>query len=127
LALFHPGRLRECRGIKPTSNSLVILPHGIGGSGASLAPVAASWRAAMNGTVFTSPDAPFAYAVSGHQWFGADGRELEPDRVAQTRAAFDKVIGHVLHRADFENRLNKVAFVGVSQGAITALDAVGSR
>lgn len=49
-----------------------------------------------------------------------------PDRVAQTRAAFDKVIGRVLHRADFESRLNKVAFVGVSQGAITALDAVGS-
>ena len=42
------------------------------------------------------------------------------------RSAFDDTIGRELRRAGFEARLDRVAFVGVSQGAIIALDAVAS-
>jgi phospholipase/carboxylesterase len=109
-----------------TSDSLVVLLHGIGGSGGTLAPIAVSWRASMKGTSFASPDAPFPYPGSGHQWFGVDGRELQPDRIARVRSAFDDTIERELRRAGFEARLDRVAFVGVSQGAIIALDAVAS-
>jgi len=80
----------------------------------------------MKGTVFASPDGPFPYPGSGHQWFGVDGRELQPDRIAMVRSAFDDIIGGELKRTDFEGRLDRVAFVGVSQGAIIALDALAS-
>lgn len=109
-----------------TSNNLVILLHGIGGSGASLAPIAAAWRATIKGTVLASPGAPFPYPGSGHQWFGVDGRELQPERISQVRSAFDDTIQRELRRAGFEARLDRVAFVGVSQGAIIAIDAVAS-
>jgi phospholipase/carboxylesterase len=107
-------------------NSSVILLHGVGGPGASLAPIAASWRPMMKDTVFASPDAPFPYPGSGHQWFGVDGRELEPDRITRVRSAFDDIIQRQLSRAGFDSQLARVAFVGVSQGAIIALDAVAS-
>lgn len=70
--------------------------------------------------------APFPYPGSGHQWFDVDGRELRPDRIATVRFAFDEVVGDAVKRAGFLDRLDKVAFVGVSQGAIVALDAVAS-
>lgn len=80
----------------------------------------------MRGTAFASPDAPFPYPGSGHQWFDVDGRELRPDRIATVRFAFYEVVGDAVKRAGFLDRLDKVAFVGVSQGAIVALDAVAS-
>ena len=90
-------------------------------------PIAASWRSEMPITRFVSPDAPYHYAHgAGHQWFGVDGTELQPARITSVRQAFDKLIGDIVVRDGFQDRLSRVAFVEVSQGAIVALNAVAS-
>lgn len=105
---------------------LVILLHGMGGSGASIMPIVGSWRRALPGTRIAAPDAPFPAIQGGHQWFRLDGQELRPDHVEFVREAFDELIREVVKREGFEHDLDHVAFVSVSQGSIMALDAVAS-
>lgn len=105
---------------------LVILLHGMGGSGSDMIPVAGPWRRALPNTRFSAPDAPFPSGQGGHQWFRVDGQELRPDHIEFVRTAFDQLIGDVVRREGFEDALDKVALVGVSQGSVMALDAVAS-
>jgi phospholipase/carboxylesterase len=109
------------------ASQLVILLHGIGGSGASMSPIAAVWRPSLPETRIVAPDAPFPYAYgSGHQWFAVDGGQMRPERIRDARSGFDDLIAKIVVREGFRDKLSKVAFVGVSQGAIVALDAVAS-
>jgi phospholipase/carboxylesterase len=108
------------------SQRLVILLHGLGGTGSIMMPIATPWRSQMPSTRFAAPDAPFASPHGGRQWFGVDGQELRPDHIAMVRAAFDKLIADIIDQEGFSNALGQVAFLGVSQGAIMALDAVAS-
>jgi phospholipase/carboxylesterase len=62
----------------------------------------------------------------GHQWFATEGNPLEPARILAARRAFDSLIGDVARREGFSETHYRIAFVGVSQGAIVALDAVAS-
>jgi phospholipase/carboxylesterase len=105
---------------------LVILLHGMGGSGASMMPVVGPWRRELPNTRFAAPDAPFPSGQGGHQWFRVDGQELRPDHVAFVRDEFDHLIQDIVEREGFKNALDHVAFVSVSQGSIMALDAVAS-
>ena len=105
---------------------LVILLHGMGGSGSSIMPIAGPWRRTLPNTRFAAPDAPFPGAQGGHQWFRVDGQELRPDHVDFVREAFDELISEVVTREGFERALDRVAFVSVSQGSLMALDAVAS-
>jgi len=105
--------------------SLVIFMHGIGASGAQLMPLATAWRSSLPDTRFVAPDAPMLH-WRGHQWFATDGNPLAPERITAARKAFDAVITDVVHREGFDEAHDRVAFVGVSQGAIVALDAVAS-
>lgn len=108
------------------SQRLVILFHGIGGIGSTMMPIVGPWREALPTTRFAAPDAPFPFAHGGRQWFGVDGQELRPDRISMVREAFDKRVSDVVKREGFEGALHQVAFLGVSQGAIMALDALAS-
>ena len=107
------------------SRSLVVFLHGFGASGAQLMPLASSWRASLPETRFTAPDAPF-HQGGGHEWFSVDGAQLQPGRIQAVREAFDKTIGDAARKEGFEDAHDRIAFVGVSQGAIVALDAVAS-
>jgi phospholipase/carboxylesterase len=108
-----------------TEQSLIIFLHGIGASGAQLLPFASSWRSSLPNTRFAAPDAPFHHAY-GHQWFSVEGNPLDPARIQAARSAFDELLTDVVRREGFEGHHDRVAFVGVSQGAIVALDAVAS-
>ena len=111
----------------PSRSHLVILLHGIGASGGQLMPLASAWRPDLPDVRFIAPDAPFhAQYGTGHQWFSVDGQELQPARIASVRKAFDTLIGEIVEREGFSDARDRVAFVGVSQGAIVALDAVAS-
>jgi phospholipase/carboxylesterase len=105
--------------------SLIIFLHGIGASGAQLMPLAFNWRTSLPHTRFAAPDAPF-HQPYGHQWFSVDGAQLQPRRIQTAREAFDKTIGDVLRNEGLEDAHDRIAFVGVSQGAIVGLDAVAS-
>jgi phospholipase/carboxylesterase len=105
---------------------LVIFLHGIGGSGSVMAAIGSSWKSALTDTKFVAPDAPFARRSGGHQWFDVDDHVLRPDRIQAARRSFDDLVSRIVKREGFENDLDKVAFVGVSQGAIMGLDAVSS-
>ncbi|MBW6425703.1 prolyl oligopeptidase family serine peptidase [Rhizobium sp. XQZ8] len=109
-----------------TASHLIIFLHGLGASGEQLAPLASSWRAHLPRFAFATPDAPLRNSYGGHQWFKVDDMQLDPGRIREGREAFDRKIRDVLSREGFEGRLQDVAFVGVSQGAIVALDAVAS-
>lgn len=89
-------------------------------------PIVGPWRKTLPNTRFAAPDAPFPAAQGGHQWFRVDGQELRPDHVEFVREAFDQLIWEVVKREGFEQALEHVAFVSVSQGSIMALDAVAS-
>jgi phospholipase/carboxylesterase len=105
--------------------SLVIFLHGIGASGAQLMPLASSWRTGLPNTRFAAPDAPMHHRY-GHQWFSTEGNPLAPAKVIAARKAFDGLVNDVVRREGFADAHDRIAFVGVSQGAIVALDAVAS-
>lgn len=107
--------------------SLVIFLHGIGASGAQLMPLADGWRDGLPRARFVAPHAPFHSSYgTGHQWFSVDGSELRPDRIHSIRQAFDDLIDEIVQREGFSDQLDRVAFAGVSQGAIMGLDAVAT-
>lgn len=108
-----------------SDKTLVIFLHGIGASGAQLMPLATSWRASLPGTRFVAPDAPMHHRY-GHQWFSTEGNPLDPERIQSAREAFDGLMNDVVRREGFADAHDRVAFVGVSQGAIVAVDAVAS-
>lgn len=105
--------------------SLIIFFHGIGASGAQLMPLATSWRSSLPQSHFAAPDAPFTH-WRGHQWFRIDGNPLAPENIRLARDGFDNTVSDIMRKEGFEVMHDRVAFVGVSQGAIVALDAVAT-
>lgn len=103
---------------------LVIFFHGIRGRGTQMNAIGESWGSVLPDTAFAFPDAPFTNSSRGHQWFVVDDKALRPDRIQAARRAFDDLVIGIVKREGFESDLKNVAFVGVSQGAIVALDAV---
>lgn len=108
------------------ASHLIIFLHGIGASGQQLAPLASTWRAQLHNAAFAMPNAPYRNGYGGHQWFKVDGMQLDPDRIREAREGFDRTIRDVITQEGFDERRHDIAFVGVSQGAIMALDGVAS-
>ncbi|WP_244489935.1 hypothetical protein [Rhizobium sp. Leaf391] len=86
-------------------------------------PLASSWRANLPNTRFVAPDAPMHHRY-GHRWFSTEGNPLDPERIQSAREAFDGLMNDMVRREGFTDAHGRVAFVGVSQGAIVALDAL---
>ncbi len=113
----------------PAADTLVIMLHGVGSSGRDLAPLANAWKAVLPGAVFASPDAPHPSSFgAGYQWFSVAGvtEANRSGRIADARPFFNEVISSIIEENGFGARLDRVAFVGFSQGTIMALDAVAS-
>ena len=111
------------------SDNLVIMLHGVGSSGNDLAPLANSWKDALPKTVFVSPNGPNPSSFgAGYQWFSVAGvtEENRSVRIEQARPSFDQVIAAIVDENGFAERLDRIAFVGFSQGTIMALDAIAS-
>lgn len=112
------------------SSSLVIFLHGVGANGADLAPLGQHWRSLLPATAFEAPDAPFAFdqGGSGRQWFSIAGVNAgnRGERLRTARAAFDQVVSGLVAAHGLSDRLDRVAFVGFSQGSIMALDALAT-
>ncbi|KPF45846.1 alpha/beta hydrolase [Rhizobium sp. AAP43] len=111
------------------ANILVIMLHGVGSSGNDLAPLANAWKDRIPGAVFMSPNAPAPSSFgSGYQWFSVAGvtEENRSTRIADARPSFDQVITSIIEANGFAGKLDRVAFVGFSQGTIMALDAAAS-
>ncbi len=104
---------------------LVVLFHGIGGSGAQLRPLASYWGSTSRNARFAAPDAPFSHPY-GRQWFSLDETLLRPDRIQFVREAFDSTVEEIVRREGYEDAHHRIAFVGLSQGAIVSLDAVAT-
>ncbi|SEH24095.1 dienelactone hydrolase family protein [Rhizobium sp. NFR12] len=107
-------------------DQLVILFHGIRGRGSVMAAIGDSWKGTLPDTEFVAPDAPYAHRSGGRQWFAVDDQVMRPDRIQAARKAFDDLVSEIVEGEGFADALDKVAFVGVSQGAIMALDAVAT-
>lgn len=108
---------------------LVIFLHGVGSRGEDLLPLAGPLRNALPDTAFAAPDAPFPFPYGmGHQWFSIAGvtEDNRAGRIEAARADFDRVIREVIETYGFSEKLDRVAFVGFSQGTIMALDALVS-
>lgn len=108
---------------------LLITLHGVGAQGADLAPIGQHIAQSI-GAQCASPDAPLPYDFGGpgRQWFSIAGVTAanRPARVAEARAAFDAILTEIIAAHGLQNRLQDVALLGFSQGAIMALDAVAS-
>lgn len=113
----------------PDATRLVIFLHGVGSRGEDLLPLAGPLRHALPGTAFAAPDAPFPFPYGmGHQWFSIAGvtEDNRAGRIEAARADFDRVIRETIETYRFTEKLDRVAFVGFSQGTIMALDALVS-
>lgn len=108
-----------------SDKSLIIFFHGIGASSAQLMPLASSYQDSLQHARLVVPEAPFRHQY-GREWFSVHGDPLAPDRICRARKAFDATVNEIIIREGFENSLDRVAFVGVSQGAIVSLDAIAS-
>lgn len=109
----------------PVSIDLLIFLHGVGASGADLAPLAKLWHD-HGGFAVATPDGPepFAMAAVGRQWFSIVGvtDANRGERVAAAAASFDAVIDREIAAAG--TTAEHTVLVGFSQGTIMALDAL---
>lgn len=112
------------------SDQLVILLHGVGARGENLAGLGPIWTRSLPGTVFAAPDGPmpFDQGGPGRQWFSIRGvtEANRGARIVAARPAFDETLNRIIAARGFEGRLDRVALVGFSQGAIMALDALAT-
>ena len=106
---------------------LVILLHGVGSNGANMAALGEAMAPALPGIVFESPDGPHT-SGRGREWFSVAGVTVDnrPERVLAARPSFDTVIDGLIQQHGFAGELDRVVFVGFSQGSIMALDALAS-
>ncbi|USP42248.1 dienelactone hydrolase family protein [Acinetobacter sp. XS-4] len=108
----------------------VILLHGVGSNGEDLEAVGEFLKANHSNLNFVTPNAPFSFMNSkeAYQWFNIAGvnEENRFSRIKEARAHFDQKIQEIITQNQLENHLDKVVFLGFSQGAIMALDAVVS-
>ena len=111
------------------SAPLIILLHGVGASGASLAPLAEAMAPALPGVAFATPDGvePFDMGGPGRQWFSVKGvtAENRAARVAAARPAFDATLDRII--AEHGARPEHVALLGFSQGTIMSLDLLADK
>jgi phospholipase/carboxylesterase len=113
----------------PATDSLVILLHGVGSSGADIAGLADVLAPSLPAATFAAPNGPDPSSFgAGYQWFSVAGvtEENRPGRIVAARTAFDATINAIIAERGFADRLDRVAFVGFSQGTIMALDAIAS-
>lgn len=108
---------------------LILLLHGVGASGADLAPLAQLLRAEFPQAAILCPDAPHPFdgGGPGRQWFSVAGvtEENRPERVA---AVLPGLVAWVQAQ---QRRLGvgtaATALGGFSQGAILSLEAVAAH
>ena len=76
------------------NDSLVVFLHGVGASGADLAPLAEPLSAFLPSAAFVAPDAPARFDGGGpaRQWFSVSGVTAanRAERVEQARDGFDQ-------------------------------------
>lgn len=117
------------------AEQLLVLLHGVGASGAAMAPLAQALRQAFPQAAVLAPDAPepFDGAPAGadpalaRQWFSLQGL-TEANRPARVAAALPAFVGWLKAT---QQRLGvgtaATALGGFSQGAILALEAVAAE
>lgn len=108
---------------------LAIFLHGVGSNGADMAQLATMLKIKSTDIHFVAPDGIMAGPHGfGRAWFSIDGvtEQNRPDRIEASRPAFDAMIKDIIAEAGFEQQLDRIVFVGFSQGSMMALDAVVS-
>jgi phospholipase/carboxylesterase len=105
---------------------LMLLLHGVGSSGAAMAPLAQALRAEFPQAALLAPDAPQAFdgpgaAAGARQWFSVQGID-ETSRVERVQAALPGLLDWIRQT---QQRLGvgtaATAIAGFSQGGILAL------
>jgi phospholipase/carboxylesterase len=111
------------------TKQVVILLHGVGSNGEDLQTLARYWAQELPETLFLSPNAPFRFDQgAGYQWFSINGvtPETRAARIVDARSEFDSTINRLLNEHVINPEIDRVVFVGFSQGSIMALDALVS-
>ena len=108
---------------------LIILFHGVGSSGDDIARLGDVWQKVQPHIAYEAPNGIMPGPQNhGYAWFSIAGvtDDNRPDRIEASHIAFDAVVQSLVVKHGFTDRLDRVAFVGFSQGSMMALDAVAS-
>ncbi|MDO8769140.1 MAG: esterase [Burkholderiaceae bacterium] len=110
------------------AQQLVLLFHGWGSSAASMLPLGERLASAFPNAMVVAINAPDAAAglaagLTGYQWFGIQG-VTEENRQSRVDAAIPAFVACIEHwQAETGVPAEATALIGVSQGAIMALEA----
>ena len=107
-----------------TPEQLIVLLHGAGADGMSMAPLAQALRSEFPSAALVAPDAPQAYdgGARGHQWFSLTAID-DASRIARVHAVLPALRQWIRATQD-RLRVPPVAtaIAGFSQGAILGLE-----
>jgi predicted esterase len=109
-----------------TPECLIILLHGVGSSGANLAPLGEVLQSYLPDAASSRPTRRIRSTAATRAAMVQRRRRQRrrPERVVGARAGFDRVVAGEIERAGFAGRLDCGALFGFSQGAILSLDAL---
>jgi phospholipase/carboxylesterase len=111
-----------------SDSSLIVLLHGFGSNGRKWNPLIAAWKPVLTRSIFVAPDGLYPCGEGGYKWFDGNGADdgASSEKVVAARADFDEMLRRVIVTENFDDRVDRVALVGFSQGATMALDVLAS-
>ena len=110
-----------------STDSLIVLLHGIGASGDDLIGLADAWADALPHTVFHSPNAPLHFddAPFGYQWYSRRTDQSRVSGLYEVEGTVNAYVDDLLAR--YELAPARCVLVGFSQGSIVSLHVAPRR
>ena len=105
---------------------LIIILHGYGNTGKDyIKPVKEHYADRIDDSIFLLPDAPTPCETwTGYQWFPLDLENMNCETMRTGIGAAIPVMTRYIERKSSEYNCNEICLVGISQGAIMALQMI---
>ena len=109
-----------------TAEAIVIILHGYGNSGADyVTAIDRFWRKGIDNAIFIMPDAPSSCDTwTGKQWFPLTLEKMTYEEIRKGLDEIAPTMRRYITKKAAEYGCKNIYLVGISQGAITALEMI---